>query len=83
MRCARQRWRAAGGKQISHLRTTSRDKGVVVTGIDPNRQAAEQGVETSDVNLDVGGKAVANAGDVRKALIQAKDQGEQDVLTDP
>ena len=34
--------------------------------------AAEQGFQTGNVILDVGGKAVANAGDVRKALNEAK-----------
>jgi serine protease Do len=55
-------------------------KGVVVTAVDPNGPAAEQGLQTGDVILDVGGKAVANAGDVRKALVDAKDQGKHDVL---
>jgi serine protease Do len=58
----------------------SGDKGVVVTAVDPNGPAAEQGMQTGDVILDVGGKAVANAGDVRKALVDAKDQGKHDVL---
>ena len=39
----------------------SGDKGVVVTGVDPDGPAAEQGFQTGDVILDVGGKAVANA----------------------
>ncbi|HXW27126.1 MAG TPA: PDZ domain-containing protein, partial [Xanthobacteraceae bacterium] len=52
----------------------------VVTGIDPAGPAAEQGLRTGDVILDVGGKAVANVGDVRKALSEAKSQGKHDVL---
>ena len=55
-------------------------KGVVVTAVDPDGPAAEQGFQTGDVILDVGGKAVANAGDVRKALTEAKAQGKHDVL---
>ncbi len=55
-------------------------QGVVVTAVDPNGAAAEQGFQTGTVILDVGGKAVANAGDVRDALTQAKDQGKHDVL---
>jgi len=58
----------------------SGDKGLVVTGIDPAGPAAEQGLRTGDVILDVGGKAVANIGDVRKALTEAKSQGKHDVL---
>jgi serine protease Do len=55
-------------------------KGVVVTGVDPNGPAAELGVRTGNVILDVGGKAVANSVDVRKALIAAKKQGKHNVL---
>lgn len=58
----------------------SGDKGLVVTGIDPAGPAAEQGLQTGDVILDVGGKAVANVGDVRNALSEAKSQGKHDVL---
>ena len=58
----------------------SGDKGLVVTGIDPAGPAAEQGLQTGDVILDVGGKAVANVGDVRNALTEAKSQGKHDVL---
>jgi serine protease Do len=55
-------------------------EGVVVTGVDPDGPAAEQGFQTGTVILDVGGKAVANAGDVRQALVEAKTQGKHDVL---
>ena len=55
-------------------------KGVVVTGVDPDGPAAEQGFQTGNVILDVGGKAVANAGDIRHALTEAKSQGKHDVL---
>ena len=55
-------------------------KGVVVTGVDPDGPAAEQGFATGNVILDVGGKAVANASDVRNALTEAKAQGKHQVL---
>jgi serine protease Do len=55
-------------------------EGVVVTAVDPDGPAAEQGLQTGTVILDVGGKAVANAGDVRQALIDAKAQGKHQVL---
>ncbi len=55
-------------------------KGVVVTGVDPDGPAADQGFQTGDIILDVGGKAVANAGDVRTALTEARVQGKHDVL---
>ena len=55
-------------------------KGVVVTAVDPDGPAAEHGLRKGNVILDVGGKAVANAGDVRKALTEAKAQGKHDLL---
>ena len=55
-------------------------KGVVVTAVDPDGPAAEQGLQTGNVILDVGGKAVANADDIRNALSEAKTQGKHDVL---
>ena len=55
-------------------------KGVVVTVVDPDGPAAEHGLREGNVILDVGGKAVANAGDVRNALSEAKAQGKHDVL---
>jgi serine protease Do len=55
-------------------------KGVVVTAVDPDGPAAEVGVQTGTVILDVGGKAVANASDVRQALVEAKAQGKHDIL---
>jgi len=55
-------------------------EGVVVTAVDPDGPAAEQGLQTGNVILDVGGKAVANADDIRTALSAAKAQGKHDVL---
>src|ERR1700691_769375 len=55
-------------------------KGLVVTAVDPNGPAAEQGFQTGNIILDVGGKAVANVGDVRQALTEAKAQGKHDIL---
>jgi serine protease Do len=55
-------------------------QGVVVTAVDPDGPAAEQGFQTGNVILDVGGKSVANAGDVRNALTEAKAQGKHQVL---
>jgi serine protease Do len=56
------------------------DKGVVVTAVDPDGPAAEQGFQTGTVILDVGGKPVGNAGDIRSALTEAKAQGKHDIL---
>jgi serine protease Do len=56
------------------------DKGVVVTSVDPDGPAAEHGVQSGDVILDVGGKSVTSGNDLRQALSQAKTDGKHDVL---
>jgi serine protease Do len=56
------------------------DKGVVVTGVDPAGPAAERGLKSGDVILQVGGKAVTSVKDVRQALSDAKTAGKHDVL---
>jgi len=56
------------------------DKGVAVVGVDPDGPAAERGFQTGDVILDVGGKTVANVGEVRKAMREARANGKHDVL---
>jgi len=55
-------------------------RGVVVTSVDPDGPAAEHGLQTGDVILDVGGKAVANVGDVRAALRDASAGGKHSIL---
>ena len=55
-------------------------KGVVVTEVDPQGPAAQRGIQTGDVILNVGGKAVANVGEVRAELAQAKSAGKNSVL---
>ena len=58
----------------------SGDKGVVVTAVDPQGPAAEHGMQTGDVILAVGGKAVSNPGDVRSALTAAASSGKHSIL---
>lgn len=55
-------------------------KGVVVTEVDPQGPAAQRGIQTGDVILNVGGKAVTNVGDIRSELAQAKSSGKNSVL---
>ena len=54
--------------------------GVVVTAVDPDGRAAEHGLQSGDVILDVGGKSIGTAADLRKALSQARSGGKHDVL---
>jgi serine protease Do len=56
------------------------NEGLAVVGVDPNGPAAELGLKTGDVILDIGGKAVTNAADVRKALSEAKTAGKHSIL---
>jgi serine protease Do len=56
------------------------NKGVVVTAVDPQGPAAEHGVQSGDVILDVGGKSVGNVGELRSALAEAKSAGKRSVL---
>jgi serine protease Do len=56
------------------------EKGVVVTAVEPDSPAANQGLSTGNVILEVGGKPVGNASDMRKALSEARSQGKHQIL---
>ena len=55
-------------------------KGVAVTEVNPQGPAAEQGIQTGDVILDVGGKAVSKPADVRQGLADLNKAGKHTVL---
>src|SRR5579872_260210 len=55
-------------------------EGVVVTDVDPKSAAAERGFKEGDVILEVGGKSVANVGDVREAIAAARNENKNSVL---
>ncbi|MGY3485735.1 serine protease Do [Bradyrhizobium sp. USDA 4011] len=78
-----------GAKGIPHLGLSvapagdvggAGDRGVVVTAIEPDGPAAEHGLQSGDVILDVAGKSVSSAADLRNALSEAKSEGKHDVL---
>src|SRR6201994_823889 len=54
--------------------------GVVVTEVDPKSAAADRGFKEGDVILEVAGKTVANAGDVREAITAARNDNKNSVL---
>jgi serine protease Do len=54
--------------------------GVVVTEVDPKSAAAERGFKEGDVILEVGGKSVTTARDVREALDAARTDNKNSVL---
>jgi serine protease Do len=56
------------------------NRGVVITAVDPDGPAAEHGLQSGDVILDVGGKSVGSVSDLRTALADAKSGGKHDVL---
>jgi serine protease Do len=55
-------------------------QGVAVVGVEQGGPAAERGLQTGDVILDVGGKQVTKPADVRDALVAAHKSGRHVVL---
>src|SRR5262249_54633724 len=55
-------------------------RGVVVTNVNPDGPAAEHGIRTGDVILDVSGKAVNTPSDVRQAAADARSAGKHAIL---
>ncbi|MGU3492766.1 Do family serine endopeptidase [Xanthobacteraceae bacterium A53D] len=56
------------------------NEGVVVTEVDPRGPAAQRGIRSGDVILDVGGKAVSSPADVRDGLAAARTENRKAVL---
>lgn len=55
-------------------------EGVVVTEVDPKSAAAERGFKEGDVILEVAGKTVGTAGEVRDAITAARNDSKNSVL---
>src|SRR5689334_8993226 len=55
-------------------------EGVVVTEVDPKSAAAERGFKEGDVILEVAGKSVGTAGEVREAIDAARTDNKNSVL---
>jgi serine protease Do len=56
------------------------NQGVAVTAVDPNGPAAERGMQSGDIILDVAGKAVSNPSDVSKEIADLHKAGKHTVL---
>ncbi len=54
--------------------------GVAIVGVDPMSAAAEKGLASGDVILDVAGKPVSTPQDVRSGIASAQQQGKSAVL---
>jgi serine protease Do len=55
-------------------------QGVVVTAVDPDGPAAEQGIKAGDVITNVGGTTVSTPGEVQKQLAELQKAGKHSVL---
>jgi len=80
---------SSSGTQLSNLGLSvapARDiegagrEGMVVTKVDPDGPAAEQGFKAGDVILEVGGKSVSTLNDLRDAVRQARTDGKRVIL---
>ena len=56
------------------------NQGVAVTAVDPNGPAAERGMQSGDVILDVAGKTVSNPSDVSKEIADLYKAGKRTAL---
>jgi serine protease Do len=56
------------------------DRGVVITEIDPTGHAAESGLQTGDVIIEVDNQAVNAPADVRKIIEEARSQSKRAIL---
>ena len=54
--------------------------GVVIVGVDPNGPAAQHGIQSGDVIVNAGGKAVQTPSEVRQAVDQTRSQGKHSIL---
>jgi serine protease Do len=55
-------------------------KGVIITGVDSNSDAAEKRLSAGDVVVEVAQEAVTNAADIKKRIEQLKKDGKKSVL---
>ncbi|MGI9387152.1 MAG: Do family serine endopeptidase [Methyloligellaceae bacterium] len=61
-------------------RTGEEEDGVVITDVNPDSSAAEKGLKSGDIILEVGGEAVSEPGDVLNGLRAAKRKGRKAIL---
>jgi serine protease Do len=55
-------------------------EGVAVSQVDPNSNAADQGLKRGDIIIEVQSKAVSTPDDVARTIREARDKGRKNVL---
>jgi serine protease Do len=68
------------GLTLAPARDVGGTQGVTVTAVDPDGPAAEHGIQTGDVIMDVGGEAISNSADIRKQLADLEKDGKHTIL---
>jgi len=75
-----QRWCEIYGLAPANSVPSAGDRGVVITEINPTGHAAESGLQTGDVIIEVGSHAVNTPAEVRKMVDEARTQSKRAVL---
>jgi serine protease Do len=68
------------GLTLAPARDGGGNQGVTVTAVDPDGPAAEHGIQTGDIIIDVGGKAISNLADIRQQLADLDKDGKHTIL---
>jgi len=68
------------GETRDHFGLPENAKGVIITDIDPNSEAAAKGLSVGDVIVQVSGKSVSTPADIEKSIKTAKSSNRKAVL---
>jgi serine protease Do len=68
------------GLTLAPASAVGANQGVAITAVDPNGPAAERGMKSGDVILDIAGKTVSNPSDVTKEIADLQKAGKKTVL---
>ena len=68
------------GLTLAPASAVGANQGVAITAVDPNGPAAERGMKSGDVILDVAGKMVSSPSDVTKEIADLHKAGKKTVL---
>jgi serine protease Do len=68
------------GLTLAPASAVGANQGVAITAVDPNGPAAERGMKSGDVILDIAGKVVSNPSDVTKEIADLHKAGKKTVL---